>query len=734
MNINKKEKTLQIRKNLGDLKEITAAMKGWLLFILCILLSVRAQNILSVSSFQSCFDVSTTGGSLNCTDSNGLATVLDISLDSSENATTPTDFFVKLTVLPPNENSIQLQTSDTCQIPTSDGQCQTSSYTEIRYSITAPVQQYTLLPTNGRTRNPFTVPYAYLLYWCPQNELIGIANTAVCTLMNVQSVIYSSPDTPDSETIQRTFYNTTLNEQFIRCGNNAPAPLNVSTSSTDMLTYTFVCSGTTIRFVLEFYSLAPMCQVWQVQNPPAVYSVITINATGQGFSQVWNLTSVGQGASAASPLGNILARIQNIESPSGNTGEDISGLIITCTDNDTIPFSMMVPGTTPQTNPWTYKELIDPTFNKTFRLPTPENIAALSGVAQNNSMWMFVNTETSRGYGENCGQMGVAENIYQFPPPALFYTNYAARYRSFDLTYAEILKFSQIMTCVPGFGFPYLGLTTVTPCNAVSQFRLLQDLMNSTGKPIYKIDNLPLLYDPVNENMWITNNTLFVSPPPRGISFEIVTSFAGSFVGVGAKVPTASINTAYSSCYVSTADGGCGASIQSINETNCAIYVTVCNTSPVGFPGFYSLGTTCTSDSGIAPLSSLFNPEISNLGGQNCTMVTIPLLITGVLGTSPTCTVTVYSNAFGIVPQAVKLSTATFTCGVNNATRANPPVPMKYNLSDIPVAYANPTPVPVPQPAGEDKWIIGFTIAMAIIFAGIIILGLFLCVLKCFVH
>ncbi len=708
---------------------------------------VLTQNIYAVSSFQSCFDVSVTGAALNCTDSGGLATVLDVGLSASDNQSSTTDFLVKLSTIPPDSTSTQLQTANTCQVPTSDGQCQTSTYTEIRFNVSKPILEYTLLTTNGRTRNPFTVPYAYLVYFCPQNSVTTAQANSFCGLINVQSVIYSSPDIPDGTTIHNTFYNATLNEQFIRCRNSPPgipAPLNVSTTSTNIMTYTFSCLAGpdlfTARYVLEFYSLAPMCQVWEIQNPPSIYAAITINATGQGATQVWTLESIGPGSSKASPEGNIIARIEAVQSPSGNFGQDIPGLIITCTDNDTIPFDMSVPGTPPQINPWSYKEVIDPTFNKTFRLPTPANIQALTGVVQTHAMFMHVNTEKSKAYGENCGQEGVAENIYEFPPPQLYFANYVSRYgestgpTSLPIPYKDIVSFENILTCVPGFGFSYLGINTTTPCNALGIFLDLEEYMITNDKVLYRIPNLPAIYNPGKPNMWISNGTLYFEPPPKDLTFEVVVSFAGSFVGIGAKVANAQINTALSSCYVSTADGACGNTLTSVNATNCAMYVTVCNTSPPGVYGFYSVQTTCASDSNLAP-SSLFQPIIANLPGGNCTLVTIPLIIDGTeLGPNPVCTVTIYSNSFSIAPESVINDVESFLCSVNNATNTNLPVPPKYNISSIPILYPNPTPVPAPQPAGKDTVILVICIIAALALASFILLFMVCICLKCISH
>jgi hypothetical protein len=350
-------------------------------------------------------------------------------------------------------------------------------------------------------------------------------------------------------------------------------------------------------------------------------------------------------------------------------------------------------------------------------------------------MMFYVNDEIARAYGESCGQNGVSEEIYQYPPPALYEANYAARYGNSNngIPFPDLTKLTNLLTCIQGFGYPYLGINTSSPCAILGQFIDLQAQMIASGTPVYRIPNLPPMLDVLNQNMWYANNILYWQIQPLAVSFETVLSYSGNFLGVGAQVALGQIDTTQSACYINTTTGGCVTSGEAFNKTGCAISVTVCNTSPAGVNGFYTLQASCASGTNIAPLSAVFNPTINGLQGGKCVLSTIPLVITGLnVPDNPSCTVTLSSNDADITPLTVILDVEVFVCNVFSGNSTNIPIPIPTNTSSIPVIAAQPTPPPDVAAEGDSNVAIVILVIAVVLVACIILIGIIdLCLYCC---
>ena len=212
-----------------------------ILFLLCFFASeVHTQDILGLSAFQSCYEVSVGDISLNCTNSQGLATILDLSVSPSESSAENV-FVLNITTLPPDSLSTQVKTTSKCQIATTDGRCQTSTPTKVTITASKPLIRYQLRRTNGRTKSPFSVPFAYYLLQTVTNWN-ELNNQAFCELYRTYSKIVDA-EPPSAGQIFSDFKDTVQNDDKIRCDPTLipteTIPKTVSTMSTNMMVNSF---------------------------------------------------------------------------------------------------------------------------------------------------------------------------------------------------------------------------------------------------------------------------------------------------------------------------------------------------------------------------------------------------------------------------------------------------------------------------------------------------------------
>lgn len=678
------------------------------IIVLCVLFLayVHSQDILSVSSFESCFTVSVNGLKLTCSQTSEIATTLDLRVTPSETQETDEVFTVNLSTLPPDSLSTQVQTGNKCQIATSDDKCQTTPNTIITVTASKPVLQYSLSEFAGTYTHPFSVPYAYY-FLQTQTASSSLQSTAKCVLTKTATTTMGSTP-PTSAQIENDFNDPTRNAARIRCGSNAQVPDDgASATATNVLQNTFTCynegsnSGEGVTVTSEFLPIQPQCTVFQVNNPPKVVSRVTVTVTNAVGTQTIELDSLDNTAGVSSD-GRVIARIEDVQSPSGNFGDDLTGLVVVCTDSDDVILNMAPENQPIGTNPFKFRETVDGLFNASNRYPTPATIAQLIQTNTKYSMWYFVNRTTSPAVGENCGQLGVNPNIYAAPPQDLFFEYYLTtlftssneQTQAFEISYSALQNLGNLLTCVQGFGFPYLDISVDTPCSAMDKFNTFEQ----NGDPSLR-ENLPVFYNPKNPNMWLDGtkgNYLYYEPPPRDLAFEVILNFAGSFVSVGAKVPTGKINEAASACTLSTDPSACG-TITNANSTSCAIHVQVCNPSTTGVSGNYLLSTTCQTGSNVVPVGSAAGISVLGVAADTCVNIIVPLAIIGNVDatTTPACDCTLFSNEGSVDPNTVILWETTFECVVSDMF-VLPPSGIAPNLTIAPGTQ------PPPPPGGGD--------------------------------
>lgn len=674
----------------------------WVFCLFLLAVFTGGQEILSETSFQSCFTVSVNGLKLSCSQTSEIATVLDLRVTPSETQEADEVFTINLSTLPPDALSTQVKTSNKCQIATPDNKCQTTPNTVITVTASKPVLQYSLSEFAGTFTHPFSVPYAYyFLQTLTSKETIN-AN-AKCVLTRT-STITTGVTTPTSSQIQSDFTNVTANAQRIRCGQNAQTPEDgVAALATNILQNVFTCyngadtNGDGVTVTSEFLRIEPQCTVYQVKNPPKVVSRVTVTATNVIGTQTIELDSI-ENTVGSSADGRVIAKIQNVQSPSGKYGDNLGGLVVVCTDTDDAMLNMAPPNQPIGTNPFTFRESVDSSFNASNRYPTPSTMAQILQTNTKYSMWYFVNTTTSPAVGENCGQLGVNPNIYASPPQDMFFEYYLTplfttsndQTQAFEIPYTSLLNLGNLLTCVQGFGFPYLDIAVDTPCAAMDKFNSFEAASNPGLR-----ENLPVFYNPKKPNMWldgVAGNYLYMEPPPRDLAFEVSLNFAGSFVSIGAKVQTGKINDAASACIISTDPSACS-TIVDANSTLCALHVQVCNPSTTGVSGNYLLSTTCTSDSGITPVGSAAGISIIGLAASTCENVVIPLAVVGTLSSDPApiCDCTLYSNEASVDPTSVILWETQFSCVVSDSFML-PPSGISPNITLAPGTQSAPQP------------------------------------------
>ena len=676
-------------------------MRGFLFFIF-FAHGVISQEILSETSFQSCFTVSVNGLKLSCSQTAEIATTLDLRVTPSETEEADEIFTVNLSTLPPDALTTQIKTSNKCQTPTSDNKCQTTPNTIITVTASKPVLQYPITELAGTATHPFSVPYAYyFLQTLTSKETISAS--AKCVLTRT-STITTGVTTPTNSQIQSDFTNATANAQRIRCGQNAQTPEDgVASSATNILQNTFTCynpddnDGNGVTVTSEFLRINPQCTVFQVKNPPKVVSRVTVTVENIVGTQYIELDSI-ENTAAASSDGRVIAKIQNIQSPSGKFGDNLVGAVIVCTDTEDTMLNMAPPNQPIGTNPFTFRESVDNSFNASNRYPTPSTMAQILQTNTKYSMWYFVNGTLTPALGENCGQLGVDPCIYARAPQDLFFEYYLTplftssndQTQAFEIPYSSLLNLGNLLTCVQGFGFPYLDISIDTPCQAMDKFNTFEAASNPGLR-----ENLPVYYNPKRPNIWIdgaAGNYMYMEPPPRNLAFEVSLSFAGSFVSVGAKVQTGTINDAASACTISTDPSACS-TITNANSTLCAIHVQVCNPSTTGVTGNYLLSSACDPDGGVSPVGSAAGISIIGLAASTCENVIVPLAVTGSVSTTsaPTCNCTLYSNEASVDPTSVILWETQFSCVVSDSFTL-PPSGILPNISIAPGTQTAPQP------------------------------------------
>jgi hypothetical protein len=646
-------------------------------------------TLLAVSAFQACVQASFAGASLNCTDTQKEVTVLDILVEPIDGPAR-SQFVFELTTLPPNAQTTQYSTSNECVAVGADGRCVVSDPTIITVTTTSPVLSYQLRPVVSGITNPFQVPYAYY-YLLGLSKPSGSSNDDRCLFRRTYSSVKGGSP-PNEQAILKTFQDPALNAQRIRCDpERGDAPTGVAGQCKTTLVYELECfksSGKSYsqpaKLSAQFCQLAPTCTVYQIVNPPAVVGEITVSAYNARNGNVTIvLQNFGAGSSKSDPAGLMVVSVEAAVSVDAFYGPNMRGVIIMCNDDGSDTIDMVPDGSAPFVNPWTLAKnagLLDPSY----KLPVKEIIELLSGRPCGvHCLWYFVPPRLAQALGTTCGKYGVGPDIYSFIPDELF-INYFSTIEVEDavgIKLGDLTKIANVLTCVPGFGYEFLGLTSTTACSANSYFK---KIMNN---PLYtKPEHMPPGWDASDPNQWISNNRLFYSLGSELSGFELIIKTSGKFVGVKTSVVKASIDVDLSACWIDL----------SVTPPNGTIYLRVCNDAPDrgtrDNDAAFEVTTTCAVGSGLSPQARLFTEVIRP---QTCIVQEIGVrVVSSTVQQNGRCTSTVYAAGSTVDPRSVIMQSVEVGCIANPSLP--PPSSRAINISRL-------EPVVLPPPSSQNK-------------------------------
>ena len=451
----------------------------------------------------------------------------------------------------------------------------------------------------------------------------------------------SSSETSTKIDVSTLFFDAPSNQQYLKCDIGAEPPQDPTEQVGDgVVVYDFLCSypiqdGTAcdgacdviLQYTANFQPLSPQCRVWQVNNPPAVSANIRVNVTtplgGTESISIQSVTVDQGGTSAVSePNRFVSATILTPLEPDGLLGPDMPGFIVTCTSDgeplDMVPTNVPeginnVPSDVFSFNPWrerpnagTAQCPITGDPYPTYPLPEP---CGLSYLTNNDpyAMFFYVNTTLAPTVGRQCGQLGVDPTLYTHPPPVMGLTGFTTQ-NAQAFTPQVILQptqcaavgfnsslcgtFSDLITCVPGFGIGYLDLPTRTPCNQMAYFRDREAEMESYTDPKQSrsilVEGLPLQWDNFRGNFWtrVANGySLIYEPVADTFAFEVLLTIAGQFVDYPQQVTNGELQTSGTGTFCA------------VNVTGGAVdggaFFKVCNEDRLGSTGSYNLLVEC---------------------------------------------------------------------------------------------------------------------------------------------
>lgn len=603
-------------------------------------------QILSVSSFTPCV-TGTVGidgqlSSVNCSNT-GQTTVVDMLVSSTVSVSVSVDqddplrlavtdeagvFLANFTVVPPSATGTQSTSLAQCQAGVGEP-CQTTVPVNITVEEIPPIYVYDLKELPSTALGSMRSPWGNLYGWSVQtsynpNTVKIIENQGgTCRLVTVTGArsLKSSYPKGLQENVTRIFENEERNAQMLGCPRVdddtpvplAEAPVGIGLVGSGMVRYHYECnallyyqsksSSVNSTFGLDvnaqFVPMAPSSRIFQITGQGVVQAGFRINATALASFKSLNVTA-GQretlsltlsqnglvGARGISkPYGLFAATALNVDTPSGNYGPFIGGLLVTVSNNaDDRPLNMTpnangsnplvvaatglsAPVVAPSlANPWWYDP--DAPLGRG-RLPVPSSM----GFMTNNdpyATFYFLNTSQFAGVTRKCGGMCVDPNIYQNLDPIMLGSGANPR-RNFvypiealippqncDYFFQSVVVttcggLDRVLTCVPNKGLNFADSVITMPCEAVAQMQLEQQtiaqlLANGSDAALTQIEqmrlkHLPHIYDPLRPNMWVYNGRLYYQPTPKrgrstgNILTELQLSFSGDFVGYAQRVP-----------------------------------------------------------------------------------------------------------------------------------------------------------------------------------------------------
>lgn len=431
------------------------------------------------------------------------------------------------------------------------------------------------------------------------------------------------------------------------------------------------------NFVERAYWTSPVCQPFIINNPPRVEYTVVVEfwdmennyiegsrmIVGSGFDNITGTTILP--ISNATSDGFAMTRILSLDSITGSIGRELHGLIVICDDgrdnactlssnlntsinlnSAALPSALLdVSSKDGRINPWgppiyDQFEAKVPLPDMIYRYKTQNAPEEDAQNAQKNAWWYYESPANSVNYGRGCGQNGWAN------------------YGPADATSARTMCNGLQGTCVPGVDVQFKGEIIDTPCSVASEFiKFWRRNGRSNGATTtcagYAEKNqglqpkhVPLDWDPVFPNYWVTKGRLYNDKDPTlaniGIRLEIA---------IAAEFQESEITQAKGKLIpVATGGGGCqllvvvgGGSLQVrvqdlgttsaeyVLDANCTTGIIASEVGPFGV----SVGAVPGTDPGVVQsmpltITTSFTTADPDSSGIGCTVNLHPSLDTSV--------------------------------------------------------------------------------------------------------
>lgn len=527
--------------------------------------------------------------------------------------------------------------------------------------------------------------------------------------------------------------------------------------------------------------IAPKCTVYDIDPIPEQVMHIKVTLVPEDqpdLAQTLTLSTVNEGESGLRTSGSsssdkgfgsgaFTARLQNTQSPTGSYGPSISGGIVVCQEAPAVLQSTFI-NTFPIISP---SGRVDVTENPWIQAypPTAEDIAArrktsAAGlVFTNRSISQLQQREDVRArlaeydgvpdtvfplelgprtmayyysplemlaVGEQCGQLGVRNSVYQNVNPAIsaLVNPTTASKVSFTDMYAydasgtvapneqPFPEDNPLPTCFPGFG-PSVTNRVPLPHQVWAETRRFERAYAADPRGNKQAPNMIPGYNVDDPNMFLLNRALYVYPAKNDVETEVIVTIAGTFLQVSStRPPDGAFSRDHTGCAVYSANGG-NAGVIGSKVCNTAqrlqVNVTASNqnadnsTAPVASTGLdprtfgsYTVSVTCPPESGVfvqsADGQAVTTKRTQTLAPQECEVVLFPVMprspdLEDIPKVQRGCRLTLFLNGVAANPTDVIGDQIDVPCGVRIDYQA--PDTGTYN-SDNEITTGQPPPTP----------------------------------------
>lgn len=555
---------------------------------------VTAQDVLAVSSFQSCTAVSYGTTQLACSETENTVTVLVV---RTRTTTTPdggggdpTTFEFKVASLPPTRGTSTGSSSNLrCTQTDASNQCGASQRISVTVQAQPPVRRFRL-----REMPAYSLPFSYYFSLvdggCSTKNCFNersskypctSANEKDCCIYQGSSKSQSQNElnklVPTPELIQQWFANTRHGRNGLQPGDPIACPTrypddtpytppngNVTNPGSTILEYNFLCNGKSVQFYAAFYQLGPMCRAFRVEQSEVVGRINVTATDTEGKVRSVIINTAQYETAGVTPEGDMLVRVLNVQSATDTLSETLPGILVMCGDSVPavgapdqleVPLIDMFPKPpseglqSPEAdvliNPWSAlpDEMVEYTY------PTPPLINAVRGseLPAPNQFYFYLENEEALNVGTGCGQLGVSPDYYLQMTQQVQYDTYIKRVGSSPkFPYSKIRTLDILNTCVPEFGLSFRGRNVTTPCSAVSYFHnqnqgtVEQRKARALGEQSPR--NLPRGFNVARQNVALQNNYMYIYQS-LDAQWEVSIAMRAELLGVVSKPFTGTIST-----------------------------------------------------------------------------------------------------------------------------------------------------------------------------------------------